>query len=59
VAESIGDLSSPGREVVDCAAGGERKSLSAEELIARHRNLPPVDYREIRKELDAIIDQSL
>ncbi|HEX3737057.1 MAG TPA: type II toxin-antitoxin system prevent-host-death family antitoxin [Solirubrobacterales bacterium] len=36
-----------------------REPLSAEELIARRRNLPPVDYRKMREELDAIIDQSL
>jgi prevent-host-death family protein len=36
-----------------------REPLSAEELIARRKNLPRVDYREMRKELDAIIDQSL
>jgi prevent-host-death family protein len=36
-----------------------REPLSAEELIARRKNLPRVDYREMREELDAIIDQSL
>lgn len=36
-----------------------REPLSAEELIARRRNAPQVDYRKMRQELDAIIDQSL
>ena len=36
-----------------------REPLSAEELIARRKNMPRVDYREMREELDAIIDQSL
>ncbi|HEX4307786.1 MAG TPA: type II toxin-antitoxin system prevent-host-death family antitoxin [Solirubrobacterales bacterium] len=36
-----------------------REPLSAEELIARRKSLPRVDYREMREELDAIIDQSL
>lgn len=33
--------------------------LTAEELIARRRNVPPVDYAEMRAELDAVIDPSL
>lgn len=33
--------------------------LTAEELIARRRNLPRVDYEEMRTELDSIIDPSL
>lgn len=36
-----------------------REPLGAEELIARRKNVPRVDYREMREELDAIIDQSL
>ena len=36
-----------------------REPLSAEELIARRKNAPRVDYRKMREELDAIIDQSL
>jgi antitoxin (DNA-binding transcriptional repressor) of toxin-antitoxin stability system len=36
-----------------------REPLSVEELIARRRNAPRVDYREMREELDAIVDQSL
>jgi len=33
--------------------------LTAEELIARRRNAPAADYRAMRAELDAIVDQSL
>jgi prevent-host-death family protein len=33
--------------------------LAAEELIARRRNAPAVDYKAMRTELDAIVDQSL
>lgn len=36
-----------------------REPLSAEELIARRKNAPRVDYGEMRDELDAILDQSL
>jgi prevent-host-death family protein len=36
-----------------------REPLSAEELIARRKNLPPIDPHEMREELDAILDQSL
>jgi antitoxin (DNA-binding transcriptional repressor) of toxin-antitoxin stability system len=37
----------------------DREPLTAEELIARHRNLPPVDHGKMRAELDSIIDPSL
>lgn len=37
----------------------DREPLTAEELIARRRNLPPIDYRAMRAELDEIIDPSL
>lgn len=36
-----------------------RMPLSAEELIAHRRNLPRIDYQEMRAELDEIIDPSL
>lgn len=36
-----------------------REPLTAQELIARHKNLPPVDYQKMRAELDEIIDPSL
>lgn len=36
-----------------------REPLSAEELIARRKNAPRVDYGKMREELDAIVDQSL
>jgi antitoxin (DNA-binding transcriptional repressor) of toxin-antitoxin stability system len=36
-----------------------REPLSAEELIARRRNAPRVDYGKMREELDEILDQSL
>ncbi|HVX34392.1 MAG TPA: type II toxin-antitoxin system prevent-host-death family antitoxin [Solirubrobacterales bacterium] len=47
-----------GRPVAELRPLG-REPLSAEELIARRRNLPSVDYGKMREELDAIVDQSL
>ena len=37
----------------------DREPLTAEELIARRKNVPPVDYETMRAELDSIIDPSL
>ncbi len=36
-----------------------RQRLSAAALIARFKNLPPIDPRRLREDLDAAIDQSL
>jgi prevent-host-death family protein len=36
-----------------------RPSLSAETLLARWRRLPPVDYRAMRAELDAVLEPAL
>lgn len=36
-----------------------RKPLSAEELLRRWRNVPPVDPDALRRDIDEIIDQSL
>ena len=36
-----------------------QEPLTAEELIARRRNAPSIDYKAMRAELDAIVDQSL
>ncbi len=36
-----------------------KRPLTTEELIRRWRNLPPVDYEAMRRELDEIIDPSL
>lgn len=47
-----------GRAVAELR-GLPREPLSAEELIARRRNLPPLDYEAMRAELDAIVDPSL
>jgi prevent-host-death family protein len=47
-----------GRPVAELR-GLDREPLTAEELIARRRNLPPIDYTKMRAELDAIIDPSL
>jgi antitoxin (DNA-binding transcriptional repressor) of toxin-antitoxin stability system len=33
--------------------------LTAEELIARRKNAPAVDYEKMREELDSVVDQSL
>ena len=35
------------------------KGVTAEELIARYKNSPPVDYEKMRAELDEVIDPSL
>jgi antitoxin (DNA-binding transcriptional repressor) of toxin-antitoxin stability system len=37
----------------------DREPLTTEELIARRKNAPAVDYEQMRAELDAIIDPSL
>ena len=37
----------------------DHQPLTAEELIARRKNLPRVDYAKMRAELDSIIDSSL
>jgi antitoxin (DNA-binding transcriptional repressor) of toxin-antitoxin stability system len=37
----------------------DHEPLTAEELIARRKNAPAVDYEQMRAELDAIIDPSL
>lgn len=47
-----------GRPVAELR-GIDREPLTAEKLIARRRNLPPIDYTKMRAELDAIIDPSL
>ena len=47
-----------GRPVAELHPLGH-EPLTAEELIVRRRNLPPVDYEEMRAELDSIIDPSL
>lgn len=36
-----------------------RRPLTAAELVARRRNLPPMDLDELRRELDKIIEPSL
>lgn len=36
-----------------------RRSLSAAELVARRRRLPRVDAGALRRDIDAILDQSL
>lgn len=36
-----------------------RRPLSAEELLHRWRNVPPVDPDALRRDIDEIIDQSL
>ncbi|MFN2539350.1 MAG: type II toxin-antitoxin system Phd/YefM family antitoxin [Mycobacteriales bacterium] len=37
----------------------ERRSLSAEEIVARWRGVPTVDLQSLRNDLDALIDSSL
>lgn len=36
-----------------------RRPLSTEELIAHRKNVQPIDYAELRADIDAIIDPSL
>lgn len=47
-----------GRPVAELRRLGH-EPLTAEELIARRKNTPRVDYEKMRTELDSIIDQSL
>jgi antitoxin (DNA-binding transcriptional repressor) of toxin-antitoxin stability system len=41
-----------GVEVAELRPLARRLRLTTEELVARHRNLPPVDYQEMRREAD-------
>ncbi len=36
-----------------------RRSLKADELLARYRQLPPMDPRKFRDDLDAVLDRSI
>jgi prevent-host-death family protein len=36
-----------------------RRSRSASELVARRKNLPPVDADALRADVDSVLDQSL
>lgn len=36
-----------------------RAPLGKDALIERHRNLPPMDHAALRRDLDAVVDQSL
>lgn len=63
----IVDRAAGGEEIVITRAGKPvaelrplaPRGLSAEALLARSRNLPPVDVERLRADLDAIIDPSL
>ncbi|WP_378736557.1 type II toxin-antitoxin system Phd/YefM family antitoxin [Nocardia brasiliensis] len=41
-----------GVEVAELRPVHRRRRLTAEELVERHRNLPRVDYAQMRKEAD-------
>ncbi len=41
-----------GVEVAETRPLARRRRLTAEELVERHRNLPRLDYREMRREAD-------
>ena len=41
-----------GTEVAELRPLARRRRLSAEELVARHRRLPPVDHARMRAETD-------
>lgn len=36
-----------------------RRPLTSEELIERYKHVPPMDYDELRADIDAIIDPRL
>lgn len=41
-----------GVEVAALSPVRRKQRLTAEELVVRHRRLPPVDYRRLRREAD-------
>nr|WP_198152755.1 type II toxin-antitoxin system Phd/YefM family antitoxin [Pseudofrankia sp. DC12] len=43
-----------GTEVAELRPLPRRRRLSAEELVARHRHLPRVDYQQMRREADEL-----
>ncbi|WP_340558908.1 type II toxin-antitoxin system Phd/YefM family antitoxin [Streptomyces sp. GSL17-111] len=43
-----------GVEVAELRPLSRRRRLSAEELVARHRTLPRLDHRELRREADEV-----
>jgi prevent-host-death family protein len=43
-----------GTEVAELRPLSRRRRLSAEELVARHRRLPHVDYARMRQEADSL-----
>ncbi|MGN9846228.1 type II toxin-antitoxin system Phd/YefM family antitoxin [Nonomuraea sp. H19] len=43
-----------GVEIAELRPLPRRRRLSAEELVARHRRLPAVDYAEMRREADEL-----
>ncbi len=43
-----------GSEVAELRPLSRRRRLSAEELVARHRDLPRIDYEQMRHEADAL-----
>ncbi|GAA3131648.1 type II toxin-antitoxin system prevent-host-death family antitoxin [Nonomuraea salmonea] len=45
-----------GIEIAELRPLPRRRRLSAEELVAKHRLLPKVDYAEMRREADEFFD---
>jgi prevent-host-death family protein len=45
-----------GTEVAELRPLPRRRRLSAEELVARHRRLPRIDYSRMRREADELFD---
>jgi prevent-host-death family protein len=43
-----------GIDVAELRPISRKRELSAEELVARHRKLPPVDYAQMRQEADEL-----
>jgi len=46
-----------GTEIAELRPLPRRRSLSAEELVARHRRLPHVDLAEMRREADELFGE--
>ncbi|WNV82350.1 hypothetical protein [Umezawaea sp. Da 62-37] len=45
-------VSRGGVEIAELCAPDRRRRFTAEELVARHRRLPTVDHRLVRREAD-------
>jgi antitoxin (DNA-binding transcriptional repressor) of toxin-antitoxin stability system len=46
-----------GVEVAELRPLPRRRRLTAEELVERYRNMPPVDYQQMRREADELFGE--